>query len=178
MKTCSKCNTEKDVTAFHKHKGFKDGLRPVCKECRKGEHTVRYATNKEEWNKRAIKWREANPEKVANIQKTYRENHKKQRNTQTSEWKRNNKAQVNFLNNTRYAVKLQRTPSWLSEEQLSEIKDFYAMAQDLEKIFPWKQHVDHIVPLQGADVCGLHVPWNLQILSAKENITKGNRYNG
>jgi hypothetical protein len=178
MKTCNKCNKTKPFSLFHKHSGFKDGLRTVCKECRKNEHIVRYENNKDEWNQRSVKWQKTNKEKVAHIQKTYRDANKEQRNNQTAEWKRNNKAKVNFSNNTRHAAKLQRTPEWLSKEQLQEIQDFYAMAQQLETVFPWKQHVDHIVPLQGEDVSGLHLPWNLQILSAKDNITKGNRYNG
>ena len=78
----------------------------------------------------------------------------------------------------REANKNLRTPKWLTTEQLKEIEDFYLMAAQLETVFPWKQNVDHIVPLQGKTVSGLHVPWNLQILSAKANMEKGNKHNG
>lgn len=71
-----------------------------------------------------------------------------------------------------------RTPKWLSKEQIKEIASFYVMAKELEKVFTWKQCVDHIVPLQGKTVSGLHVPWNLQILSASMNIEKGNKFSG
>lgn len=178
MKTCKRCNTEKELTGFHKHSGFKDGYRLICKACRKDEHVERYVQNKTEWNKRTTQWRLDNPEKVDEINKKQRIKHKEKRNTQTAEWKKQNKDRVNFLNMTRYASKLERTPKWLSKEQLQEINEFYTMAKELENVFPWKQHVDHVVPLQGDGVSGLHVPWNLQILSAKDNITKGNRYNG
>jgi len=82
----------------------------------------------------------------------------------------------NAIQKKRETFKLQRTPSWLTEEHFKEIELFYQMAKELETIFPWKQHVDHIVPLNGKQVSGFHAPWNLQILSAKANMQKGNRY--
>ena len=93
-----------------------------------------------------------------------------------SAWQKRNNAQVNANTRKRQASKLNRTPAWLTKEQHAEMKEFYKMAKELETVFGWKQCVDHIIPLQGKTVSGLHVPSNLQILSAKENMEKGNRY--
>ena len=78
----------------------------------------------------------------------------------------------------RRASKLNATPSWLTFEQEQEIKNFYWLAKDLKSFTGEKYEVDHIVPLKGKTVCGLHVPWNLQVLPEDLNRQKNSAFNG
>ena len=68
------------------------------------------------------------------------------------------------------------TPPWISSKQKSQIESLYSHAKDCRVVTGETYHVDHIVPLKGRNVCGLHVPWNLQILPAEVNVRKNNRY--
>ena len=74
----------------------------------------------------------------------------------------------------RRARKRNATPAWLTKDQLQEIKDMYARCNEMSDD-KTQYHVDHILPLKGENVCGLHVPWNLQILEASKNISKSNK---
>jgi hypothetical protein len=66
-------------------------------------------------------------------------------------------------------------PQWLTPEQKSEIAAIYAKARTMTKLTGVKHAVDHIVPLRSTEVCGLHVPWNLQILTHVDNCAKSNK---
>lgn len=74
------------------------------------------------------------------------------------------------------ASKLQRTPAWLTDFDKLKIKCLYSIAAMLtrENKEPW--HVDHVIPLQGDLVSGLHVPSNMRVLRGSENISKHNKF--
>ena len=66
-------------------------------------------------------------------------------------------------------------PAWLTPEQKAEIKTLYVEAWRLTRDTGVLHSVDHDVPLKGKDVCGLHVPWNLKVMTWQDNVVKGNR---
>ena len=85
------------------------------------------------------------------------------------------KALKAFHEGKRRARRHNATPTWLTPEQHAEIKAVYVEAARLTQATGVRHEVDHEVPLQGENVCGLHVPWNLQILTRVENIRKKNK---
>ena len=90
-------------------------------------------------------------------------------------YKQKNRARYTALDRHRELRKTQRTPKWLTAEQKNQIVCLYKKASELSKTNNVKYHVDHIVPLCGNSVSGLHVPWNLQVIPASENMKKYNK---
>ena len=83
---------------------------------------------------------------------------------------------VNHINSVRRAAKIQRTVSWAN---LDAIRAIYTECSALNSLHGKRTyHVDHIIPLQGSMVSGLHVESNLQIVLAIDNLTKSNKYDG
>jgi len=90
-------------------------------------------------------------------------------------WKANNPLQVLADNKVRRRKHRNATPPWLSRKQKSEIRQLYQIAMTMTQTTGEQYVVDHIIPLQGETVCGLHVPWNLRVITQEENLKKSNK---
>ena len=88
---------------------------------------------------------------------------------------RNPDAQV-FYCAKRRASLMQRIPKWLTPDDIWLIKQAYSLARLRTKMFGFQWHVDHVIPLQGKFVSGLHVPTNLQVIPWNENVSKANKF--
>jgi hypothetical protein len=91
-------------------------------------------------------------------------------------YRQQNKGKLAALNAARKKHIKQRTPKWISKEERWLIKEIYELAALRTKMFGFAWHVDHIIPLQGDVVSGLHVPINLQVIPGVENIRKRNSF--
>lgn len=93
-----------------------------------------------------------------------------------SAWRVNNKDRAAAFARNYKAAKLNRTPGWLNEDDFWLMEQAYKLAQMRNESTGLKWHVDHIIPLQGTNVSGLHVPTNLQVIPAKANLSKGAKW--
>lgn len=84
-----------------------------------------------------------------------------------------NRHKYNARDAKRRAAELQATPSWADHEQIARIYKLRKKVSDKTGVI---HHVDHIIPLQGKNVCGLHVENNLAVVPAKMNLSKSNKY--
>ena len=131
--------------------------------------------NGERLRENVRKWTAKNKERKSETnRKWYEENKEKVRETKR-QWSRANQSKINEYSANRRATRLNATPAWLTDKHRAEMAAIYKEAVAMEKQTGILHHVDHIVPLKGENVSGLHVPWNLQILTATENMSIGNR---
>ena len=79
------------------------------------------------------------------------------------------------LNNVRKRRHRNATPPWVTKVQKQTMRHLYEQAAQLTKITGERYVVDHIVPLINPVVCGLHVPWNLRVITQEENLKKSNK---
>ena len=135
-----------------------------------------YERNKELTKQRAREWAAANPDKRAQSIKKWREENRDQNNAVNRDWNARNKPKKAALEAKRRAAILQRTPNWLTDDDLWIIEEAYDLAALRTQTFGFAWHVDHVIPLQGRKVSGLHVPENLQVIPGSDNVKKHNSY--
>lgn len=174
MKTCTKCNTEYLLTGFHKGTN-PDGYRTWCKIC-VAEYKKQYVA------KNGIRIRaqqkEYSDKKYPERREYYQQRYLSRKEfslEQNRLWRKNNPESHAARESKRRASKLQRTPLWLTEDDHWMIEQTYELAALRTKMLGFSWHVDHIIPMQGKTVSGLHVPWNLQVIPAVENNRKYNK---
>lgn len=133
-----------------------------------------HENNRELCNQKSKTYYRNNRERLKEYAKKYRDAYKDHYREYFKIYSSQNRGKVNCKNLKRKASKLQRSIP-LSEQHQSDLSHIYEQAALLREL-GYDVHVDHIIPLQGELVSGLHVPWNLQIISAGENISKSNKF--
>ena len=147
-KLCFKCEKILPKVDFHRHSGMSAGILNKCKYC------VATAVSQ---------WRAAGNRDSAKESRKYTEKYPAKRAAQ--------KRKIHVKR------ELAMQTQWTEFDNLF-FEEIYDLAKLREKATGFKWHVDHIIPLQNKNVCGLHVPENLQCIPAKLNLIKGNSFNG
>jgi hypothetical protein len=175
-KVCKNCLKEKDPSCFYKNLRMKDGLWNICKSCEKERYKRHYEVNRESILERTSKYGKENRSVTRKASKKYYHNNKEKEIARKRGWYSRNRSKVNSAASKYRASRQMATPDWLTDLQKKEIESFYYLAQDCKAVSGQSYHVDHIIPLNGKNVCGLHVPWNLQVLPSDVNISKSNTH--
>lgn len=152
MKKCTKCLTEKKLDLFYANQSGN-----WCIACHKEYRDSR----KKEIAKNGKRWISENKERAA---------------LNRHLWKKNNKELNRMYSLNRIAKKKQRTPSWFGELDELVMKEAHHLAKLREQITGFKWDVDHIIPLCGKQVSGLHVYNNIQVIPKSMNVQKHNKY--
>jgi len=162
-----------------------------CLECHRQDSRKRYKdpVKRKQILQKNAEWVEQNPSKVRKIKdkwvkqnkekvKALRDAYKKANSDKIKQYRkeRNSRPAVIVMNrcNTvaRRAGLNKATPSWVNKKEIQKV---YERSASLTKRTGVAYEVDHIIPLQRDDICGLHVPWNLQVIPAAENRRKSNK---
>lgn len=171
-KFCNGCKTNKEFDLFSKCSSGKYGLSSQCKACYK----LYYQSKKHEIDSaskiRTAAWRLKNQEKYRAYSIEYYQKHTEKIKAKSAKyqplWRAKNPGKTLALTRKYQISKINACPPWIN---LSEIEKIYDEAAKIRKN-GIDVHVDHIIPLRGKMVCGLHVPWNLRIIPAKDNMKK------
>jgi hypothetical protein len=168
LKLCRSCGKEKRLDEFHVSRATYDGRAYKCAQC-----VTSYLVSWREKNPEAFKdWYALNKDARTVYWSEWYEKNKERRSQSYAEWAKANKHIVNSIVSRRRAAKLRATPRWANHGAIQAV---YEKAAYLTQVTGVRHEVDHIYPLQGKKVCGLHCEANLRVITKFENISKHNR---
>lgn len=171
MKICKICGKSEPDVAF-------ESQRRQCKPCRSEYHhkikVAWYANNKEYAKAKTKEWRDTNTDRKRNYRKAEYETNKEAAKEASRVYRKLFAGKVNHWTRMRQCAKAQRVPVWLNASDKWLISEIYDLARLRTKCTGIEWHVDHIVPLRGKTVSGLHVPSNLQVIPESLNKVKRN----
>lgn len=187
-KECTNCKVEKSLDDFHNNKLGRLGKGSRCKLCARlkakewrEENPKRfseakkkcYLRKREQYLERDRENQQKNKDRYYARQKRWREENKDHVKLRASNYQKNNKEVTKRISEKRSKALKERTPAWSDIETINLYKQTRA---SLSKATGLDYQVDHIIPLQGDTVSGLHVPENLQIITARKNRGKHLKY--
>lgn len=175
-KTCINCDILKPLDSFYKQKTGYLGYRSQCRDCLNFKRRENYKVEFEKINEVNHDWYRNNTEQRLASMRVYRDLNPNIIKSGIIDWVERNRGLKNSINACYKAAKIQRTPRWLSKKDKEVITMFYEFASELSIQTGIEYHVDHIIPLQGKNISGLHVPSNLQFLTESENCIKSNNF--
>lgn len=171
MKTCSACGASKPLSEYARADTCVDGTRSYCKACHKLRKDAWRANNRERHNAKGKAWAQANPEKRKAVvaASTAKRTAEGKVLAAKRQWVAANPERARAAVSARRRKLRAAMPPWVD---LGAIRAIYNRAALLGLT------VDHIIPLRHPLVSGLHVPWNLQLLTRSDNSRKGNMFGG
>lgn len=198
MRVCSKCQVGKPFACFGVNKRMKLGFNSWCKDCENRGKILAYKANPQKYRDRKNKEYSQNKEKILSRVKAAQPASNKRRRERYAtdphyrsailesnkneehrylcrKWQRENSSRMSYHNATRRTLKAQAKPIWLTAIDEAQMQEMYDVARALTVQTGIEHHVDHIHPLKGNGFNGLHVPWNLQVIPAPENLKKRNK---
>ena len=182
MKFCCKCKTVKSSTDFYANKRMKDGLNTFCIACHKADNVARKKVRRAnpQFKAQELAWKKMYRDRTVDQRAAYMAEWRKQNHAHSlaygKDYRAKNKERYNYLCQLRKISLLQRTPKWLTDDDLWMIEQAYELASLRTKMFGFEWHVDHVIPLRGKKVSGLHVPNNLQVIPGIDNQRKTNKF--
>ena len=166
---CNTCGGSRDANAFPRRGNECKPCIAISQKEYRRSHAAHISALKKQWTTK-------NAEHKAQKDRVYAINNPEARKLARAKWDQKNPGATSAAKAKNKVARLLRVPAWLTEDDFWAVEQAYELSQLRTKMFGFSWHVDHIIPLKGRKVSGLHVPQNLQVIPAVENLRKGARW--